>query len=181
MSIARILHEFRPLFRMLEEPLGRTPAAYGLPHRSFLPDPLLTSPSAFRPAVDVTEEGDTYIVETDLPGVKKENVDVTIGDGGRSITIQGRTLSRRGEEAAESAPEAGGAQGETPGALVNSEATSNQLTSERLYTGSAAFMRTVWLPQPVDPSKVSAKLADGILTLKVSKIEDHDSVKVAVE
>jgi HSP20 family molecular chaperone IbpA len=68
-----------------------------------------------------------------------------------------------------------------PGALVNSEPTSNQLTTERFYTGSAAFTRTVWLPQPVDPSKVSAKLADGILTLKVPKIEDHNSVKVPVE
>ncbi|KAF9220942.1 HSP20-like chaperone [Gyrodon lividus] len=196
MSVARLLHEFRPLFRMLEEPFGR-PAAHGFPQRSLFSDPLLPSPSAFRPAVDITEEGGNYIVEADLPGVKKENVDVIIGDAGRSITIQGKTSSRRGGEAAESAPDTGGAQGDgtyieqhamkqhniitATGPLVNAEAPSNQLTTERLYTGSTSFTRSVWLPRPVDSSKVSAKLADGILTLKVPKMEDHESVRVAVE
>jgi HSP20 family protein len=61
------------------------------PHRSLFDDPLFPSPTAVRPAVDVTEEGDKYILDADLPGVKKENVDIRIGDGGRSVTIQGKT------------------------------------------------------------------------------------------
>lgn len=48
-----------------------------------------------RPSVDVTEEPKNYIVEADLPGVKKENLDVTIGDGGHSVTIEGKTFRRR--------------------------------------------------------------------------------------
>ncbi|KAH7885386.1 HSP20-like chaperone [Phlebopus sp. FC_14] len=185
MSIARqLLHEFRPLFHMLEEPLAtRTPMAYGLPHRSLFADPFFTSPNAFRPAVDVTEEGDTYVVEADLPGVKKENVDITIGDGGRSVTIQGRAFSRRentsGESASKSQEASSGAEGEGSGAVI--EATPNQLASERLYSGTSSFTRTVWLPRAVDSSKVSAKLADGILTLKVPKLEDSENVKITVE
>ena len=94
MSIARqLLHEFRPLFRMLEEPFGRSAVAPVYPHRSLFDDPLFPSTTAVRPAVDVTEEGDKYILEADLPGVKKENVDIRIGDGGRSVTIQGKTVS----------------------------------------------------------------------------------------
>lgn len=92
MSIARqLLHEFRPLFRMLEEPFGRSAVAPMYPQRSPFDDSFLPSPAAIRPAVDVTEEGDKYILEADLPGVKKENVDIRIGDGGRSVTIQGKT------------------------------------------------------------------------------------------
>lgn len=52
---------------------------------------------------------------------------------------------------------------------------------ERQYPGSATFIRTVWLPRPVDSSKVSAKLQDGILTMTVSKAEDQESIKVPIE
>lgn len=110
MSIGRLLHEFRPLFRLFEEPLTRgTPTFYGFPHRQFLSDQLLTSSGAIHPALDLTEEGNHYIVEAELPGVKKENIDITIGDGGRSVTIQGRTISRRPSE---SSAETGTSRGE---------------------------------------------------------------------
>lgn len=99
MSLTRqFFREFRPLFRILEEPLGRSPAFY--PHfrpRNIFDDPFFHSPNALRPAVDVTEEGKHYIVEAELPGVKKENIEVRIGDGGRSITIEGKIVDRRGE------------------------------------------------------------------------------------
>ena len=42
----------------------------------------------------MTEEGPNYIVEADLPGVKKENVEVRVGDGGHSVTIEGRIFRR---------------------------------------------------------------------------------------
>lgn len=99
MSIARnFLNEFRPLFRMLEEPITRSPAIYGSRPRSLFDDPFFQSPAFARPSVDVTEEGDKYILEAELPGVKKDNVEVRIGDGGRSVTIEGKILSRRRPE-----------------------------------------------------------------------------------
>ena len=95
MSLTRqLLNEFRPLFRMLEEPLGGRFGAFGLPSRSVFDDPFFTSPRFARPAVDVSEDGNNYVVETELPGVKKEDVDVRIGDGGRSITIEGNITQR---------------------------------------------------------------------------------------
>jgi len=98
MSLTRqFLREFRPFFRMLEEPLSRSPAAFSPFARSssVFDDPFFHSPSAIRPAVDVTEEGNNYIVEAELPGVKKENIEVRIGDGGRSVTIEGKIVNRR--------------------------------------------------------------------------------------
>jgi HSP20 family molecular chaperone IbpA len=98
MSIARqFLREFRPLIRVLEEPFSRSPSYFNAhPARSLFDDPFFgfQSPNALRPPVDVTEEGNSYIVEAELPGVKKENLEVRIGDGGRSVTIEGKIMGR---------------------------------------------------------------------------------------
>ena len=103
MSLSRqFFRELRPLFRMLEEPLGRSsfvgPAALtpfsrsrGNPFAVF-GDPFFQNSNA--PAVDVTEEPNAFVVEAELPGVKKENVDLRIGDNGQSLTIEGRTFFR---------------------------------------------------------------------------------------
>lgn len=100
MSIARqLFREFRPFFQMLDEPLGFgrqiTRSSYPTT-RSLFDDPSFNVASHARPAVDVSEDGNSYIVEAELPGVKKEDVDVRIGDGGRSVTIEGRILRRGG-------------------------------------------------------------------------------------
>lgn len=47
-----------------------------------------------RPAIDVSDEGENYRVDADLPGVPKENVEVRIGDNGRSITIEGKVVEK---------------------------------------------------------------------------------------
>lgn len=111
MSILRILNEVRPLIQLLEEPLTRSPALYFRPQRIPFED---ASRNPFaglgtlggRPAVDVYEEGDKYIVAADLPGVKKEDVEVRVGEGGRSITIEGRRVEKAEEQGASpSAPQ----------------------------------------------------------------------------
>lgn len=98
MSIARqLFREFRPFFQMLDEPFGRQVSRSSYPQlRSVFDDPFFTAPIQARPAVDVAEEGNNYIVEAELPGVKKEDVDVRIGDGGRSVTIEGKIIRRSG-------------------------------------------------------------------------------------
>ncbi|KAJ7600595.1 HSP20-like chaperone [Mycena floridula] len=164
MSIARqLFREFQPFFRMLEEPLGRSPA-FAARSRSLFDDPFFTGPTLSRPAVDVTEEGNKYILEADLPGIKKENIEVRIGEGGRAVTIEGKRFSRENEAAS-----------------TEASAESNQLTVERPFVGQSTFTRTVWLPRPVDSEKVTAKLENGVLSISVSKVEDAGSVLVKVE
>lgn len=214
MSLARqFFREMRPLFRMLEEPLGRPPAYMsGFPGpRALFDDPFFNSPAALRPAVDVSEQGNNYIVEAELPGVKKENVNVRIGDGGRTLTIEGKVFSRSGEPQQQpgeaSSSSAAGTSGATEGAsegkcrmpyvssgvlhanasIVGTQALttkgpeSNALSTERVFSGTSTFTRTVVLPRPVDSSKVTAKLSDGVLTVTVPKAEDVGSVQVNVE
>ena len=215
MSLTRhFFRELRPLFRMLEEPFGRSPSYMGgrFPPREFFDDPFFNSPSMLRPAVDVSEQGDKYVVEAELPGVKKENVNVRIGDGGRTLTIEGKVFSRSGEpqqaQTADASSSAAGSSGTTDGAsegtqihrllpnrasslihlpqtgtqaLTTKQPESTALSTERLFSGTASFTRTVVLPTPVDSSKVTAKLSDGVLTVTVPKAEDTGSVQINVE
>lgn len=191
MSISRIFNEFRPLFRMLDEPLLRAP---GYAHPAFRGRTMFDDPffQNTRPAVDVSEDGNKYIVEAEVPGVKRDALEIRIGDGGRSLTIEGRFGSRRGPESApagstqnataSNAPTSGstgteGAPDTT--ALTKAEDTPNQLSTERSVIGN--FTRTVWLPRPVDAGKVTAKLNDGILTVTVPKAEDRGSTVIPVE
>lgn len=123
MSLSRqFFREFRPFFRLLEDPFSRSPAVLsrnGTPsvfNDPFFRDVFPTS-SVSLPAVDVSEEPNAYVVEAELPGVKKENVDVRIGDGGQSLTIEGRTFVRSSNDT----PEVQATEGtETPTTTVES-------------------------------------------------------------
>ncbi|OSD07248.1 HSP20-like chaperone [Trametes coccinea BRFM310] len=190
MSLTRqFFRELRPLFRMLEEPFGTRAPTYGGRHRprDFFDDPFFNSPAMLRPAVDVSEQGDKYIVEAELPGVKKENVNVRIGDGGRTLTIEGKVVRSEPQITEAPSSSATGSSGTVEAASEGTQAVtqrqpeSTALSTERLFTGSASFTRTVVLPQPVDSSKVTAKLQDGVLTVTVPKAEDVGSVQINVE
>ncbi|KAI0732014.1 HSP20-like chaperone [Fomitopsis betulina] len=185
MSLTRqFFREMRPLFRMLEEPLGRTPTAFGgYGPRSVFDDPFFRAPAMLQPAVDVTEEGNKYLIEAELPGVKKEDVNVRVGDGGRSITIEGKVVGRRSEVQPAEASTTTSENNSTsqPAEAVAQTSGPNQLTTERSFTSNTSFTRTVYLPRAVDTSNVSAKLTDGVLTVTVAKAEDPASVQINVE
>ena len=164
---------------MLEEPINRPFPAVGPRFNRHLIDNPFWSESAWpRPAVDLSEEGNNYFVEAELPGVKKENVEVRIGDGGRSITIEGKIVRGTVQPAAQEAITDAPATQNTESAAAPSgesflDAPSNnlsgansglaeqsQISTERTFTGTSTFTRTVWLPRPIDSSGVKAKLED---------------------
>lgn len=92
--------------------------------------------------VDVVEKGGVYKVRADLPGVKKENINVRID--GNIVHIDAET-----QDAKEFKEEGG-----------------KLLRSER-YCGSVS--RTFSLADEVDESKATAKYSDGVLTLELPK------------
>ncbi|RDB14701.1 Small heat shock protein C4 [Hypsizygus marmoreus] len=186
MSFTRqLLREFRPLFRLLEEPISRPGPSY-LPALG-RPSSLFDSPlfeSAFtRPAIDVTEEGNKYILEAELPGVKKENIEVRIGDAGRSVTIEGKVEEKRKQKHPETIEAPSGAEAKDAGTAVAqaTDEAGTQISTERTFVSNATFRRTVWLPRPVDASNVTANLDHGVLTINISKAEEKDSVVVPVQ
>jgi HSP20 family protein len=92
--------------------------------------------------VDVVEKGNVYKVRADIPGVKKENINVRID--GNVVQIDAET-----QDAKEFKEEGG-----------------KVVRSERYY-GSVS--RTFSLAEDVDESKATAKYSDGVLSLELPK------------
>jgi HSP20 family protein len=112
-----------------------------------------TSPwmSGWTPALDVYEDKDQFVVKAEVPGMKKEDIDVSLHEG--SLTVSGERKSEH----------------ETDEAGV--------YRSERFF---GRFQRTVDLPTGVDPGRVKADYRDGILTITLPKVEEAKPKKISV-
>jgi HSP20 family protein len=104
-------------------------------------------------AVDVREDGDHFYVEAELPGFRKDDVDITLEN--QQLTI----AAERKEE-----QEQKNAKGEL-------------LLHERRYN---RFLRSFTLPPTVDDQTVNAKLQDGVLTITLNKREETKPRKISV-
>lgn len=94
------------------------------------------------PAVDVYENEKAYVVEVDLPGLRKEDVRVTVQDN--VLTIQGERRLQREEKGVDFHRQ------------------------ERFY---GKFLRSFTLPETVDAQRVAAEFKDGVLRLTLPKRE----------
>jgi HSP20 family protein len=94
-----------------------------------------------RAKVDVAEKNGAYVVTAELPGVKKEDIHVSID--GAQVTLEAEV--RREKEASKD---------------------ERVLHSERVY---GKVMRSFTLPQEVDEAKAQAKFQDGVLELTLPK------------
>lgn len=103
------------------------------------------------PAVDVINRDDEIVLRAELPGIDKENIDITTTDD--TVTIRGET---RAEE------------------------TQDTDEYYRCEISHGAFSRTVALPADVDGSKARAVFKDGVLELTLPKVEraKRHSIKV---
>jgi HSP20 family protein len=97
----------------------------------------------FRPAVDVKEDADGYTVQVEVPGVAQENL---------NIMMQDNTLLIKGHK--EQKQQTGDAQ------------------FRRVERSYGSFARSLQLPRNVDGSKVSANLHDGVLDIRLPKLEE---------
>jgi len=122
--------------------------------RFFSPVQLDINPQAIQMRLDVSEKKDAYVVKADLPGVKKEDINVRID--GNIVQIDAEVKQEK----------------ETKGS------DDKVLRSERYY-GSVS--RTFSLSQDVDDAKALAKYADGVLTLELPKKATAASKKVTVQ
>jgi HSP20 family protein len=103
------------------------------------------------PAVDIVETGDEIVLTCDLPGVSKDDLDLSISRN--VITIKG---VKKGEQKKEGAK------------------------TFRKETWSGSFQRTLSLPETVDPDKVDASMKDGVLTVKIAKREEVKPRQISV-
>lgn len=103
------------------------------------------------PAVDIVETSDEIVLTCDLPGVSKDDLDLSISRN--VITIKGE---KKGEQKKEGAK------------------------TFRKETWSGSFQRTLSLPETVDPDKVDASMKDGVLTVKIAKREEVKPRQISV-
>jgi HSP20 family protein len=99
--------------------------------------------SGWTPALDLFEDKDNLYVKMELPGMRKEDIDLSLHDG--SLSISGE---RKSEEKFKDA---------------------EVYRAERFY---GRFQRTVTLPTPVATDKVKAQYKDGVLFITLPKSEE---------
>ena len=107
--------------------------------------------SGWTPALDVYEDKDNLYVRAELPGMKREDINLTLHDGSLSVSGQ-----RKSEDK-----------------FKDSEV----YRSERFF---GRFQRTVTLPAPVEAEKVKAQYKDGILTVTLPKAEEAKPKQIDV-
>jgi HSP20 family protein len=105
----------------------------------------------FVPAFEVRENQSAILVRADLPGVKAEDLEVTLT--GNRLQISGR---REAEQASES---------------------DTVYTLERSY---GTFARAFTLPESVDANQISTDLKDGVLTVVLPKKPEAQPKRIAI-
>lgn len=107
---------------------------------------------AFSPALDVEENEDQFILHVELPGVKAEDVDVSLEEN---------VLTIAGERGFYDQKEAEG--------------------FRRIERHFGRFHRAVRLPDRVDADRVAASYRDGMLTVTVPKAEEAKPRRIAIQ
>jgi HSP20 family protein len=123
--------------------------------KGFLVRPLrydLEVPAQMNIKLDVTRTDDTYTVKAEMPGIKKDEISISID--GSQVTIAGEVKKEKEEKKGEEV-----------------------IRSERYY---GKVSRSFTLPQEVDEAKAQAKYADGVLNLTLPVKAKAGSRKLTV-
>lgn len=107
--------------------------------------------SGWNPTLDVYDEKDHFLVSVELPGMKKDEINLSYQDG--VLTVSGeRKHEREGKEGA-------------------------TFRSERYF---GKFQRSVSLPASVDAAKIAANYKDGVLQIELPKAEEAKPKQIQV-
>jgi HSP20 family protein len=141
-DIERLFDDF------LERQWGRRPFQWTWPT-------LRGMPSLFEqrvPSVDIVDREKEVVVRAEVPGIDKDNLDVSIAD--RTLTIKGET---RHEEKTE------------------------QDDFYRHEIRSGTFSRSVLLPADIDADKASASFKNGVVELKLPKVKASKRQSISIK
>lgn len=108
--------------------------------------------SGWTPALDLYEDKDNFYVKAELPGMKKEEIELSLHDG--SLSISGERKQENKNEEAE------------------------VYRAERFF---GRFQRTVKLPTLVAADRVKAEYKDGVLMVTLPKAEEAKPKRIDVK
>lgn len=106
----------------------------------------------FAPAIDIRETDDAYIVEADVPGMKKEDVNIEVNDD--VLTIKGERKSEHDEK---------------------------RKDYRRIERQSGSFRRSITIPGGFKYDSVDAKFEDGVLRVTLPKRDDAKPRRIEVK
>jgi HSP20 family protein len=109
-------------------------------------------PELWAPVVDITEDDRAYLVKAELPGLRKEDVHITLENG--TLTIAGERKQEQEEK------------------------TRKFHRVERAY---GSFSRSFELPANADPEKIEARFRDGVLAVAIAKAESARPRQIEVK
>jgi HSP20 family protein len=110
------------------------------------------TPVDWAPLVDISEDEKEFVLKAELPGLKREEVKVTVEEG--VMTISGERKAEKEEK------------------------TRKYHRIERSY---GRFERTFALPEKADPAKVTAEFKEGVLQVHLPKTEKSTAQAVEVK
>jgi HSP20 family protein len=103
------------------------------------------------PSVDVIDRPDEVIVRAAVPGYKKEEIEISVSNS--TLTLKGETKAEEKEEKGD---------------------------YYRCEISQGSFSRTIALPAEVDDSNAKAEMKDGMLELKLPKLEKSKRHTVSI-
>jgi HSP20 family protein len=134
-----------PLFQFRNEMDHLLGGFFGLPREDVFPPPLRN-----QPAVTVWEQDDALMVEMEVPGVKKDQIDLSVV--GKELTVR----------------------------INRPEGSPDGVVYHRRERPVGSFNRVFSLPTEVDANRVGAELRDGVLTVTLPKAESAKPRKITV-
>lgn len=117
----------------------------------FFNDMVSTNRDSFIPSIDISETDDQFHISAELPGMKKEDININLEN--RRLTISGERKFEHKED------------GET---------------FHRVETRYGSFSRSFQLPDSVDEDSVQANYKDGLLNITVAKSEDKVKKQIEI-
>jgi HSP20 family protein len=108
-------------------------------------------PTAWAPALDISERKDAYLVMVELPGVEPDDLQITMEDG--LLTIQGERQFT---------------------------AESSEQQFHRVERRYGAFRRSITLPAQVQAEQIEATFDNGVLEIVVPKAEEAKPKRIQV-
>ena len=113
-------------------------------------DRFAPGPSGWTPAVDILETADQYIVTAEVPGMSRDDLDISVHEGRLTISGERRERIRQCEQ------------------------------YHRVERGHGGFSRTFQLPVPMDSERITADLRDGVLTVTCPKAANGSARRIQV-
>ncbi|MGH9239032.1 MAG: Hsp20/alpha crystallin family protein [Vicinamibacterales bacterium] len=113
-------------------------------------DRFAPGPSGWTPAVDILETADQYIVTAEVPGMSRDDLDISVHEG--RLTISGERRER----------------------------TPQCEQYHRVERGHGNFSRTFHLPVPMDSERITADLRDGVLIVTCPKAANGSARRIQV-